>query len=320
MMHWHSILLLAGQAALAILTIELIRRNVFPRLPRLELPGLIIDVWAPVAIVLPMLFFAARIQGTVRGIGWMATGAPVMCALLAVGAALMIGFSDSHRALNRVRPRLWMACAAGGLLMLLLGVAHDLTIWMGQCAFALGAVVLWMNTPELLPEKGDASRPLDDNSAAAGFSMIVALGCGLVQGAISLKVDDRFAPICGALVMANAGMIVAWAARTAGPGVAIRIGGWAAIYGITLGLGVLSLLMMIPQAMHVLREEPVSRAMRVANGFGMYALEGTLLIAAAAIMASGSALRVRKIWLYRVAGLLLIGAAAALSGWRLAVS
>ena len=32
-------------------------------------------------------------------------------------------------------------------LLLLLGAAHDLTVWTGQCTFAIAAVLLWMNTP-----------------------------------------------------------------------------------------------------------------------------------------------------------------------------
>ena len=33
------------------------------------------------------------------------------------------------------------------MLLLMLGAAHELNIWVGQCIFALAALVLWINTP-----------------------------------------------------------------------------------------------------------------------------------------------------------------------------
>ena len=44
-----------------------------------------------------------------------------------------------------------LACAGSACLLLLLGAAHDLTIWIGQCVFAIAAVLVWINTPDVPP-------------------------------------------------------------------------------------------------------------------------------------------------------------------------
>ena len=310
-------MLLGLQALLTVLGIELLRRGVLPRLAQLESPALISDVWAPVALVLPMLFFVSRVSDSVEGAGWMIVGGPSICGLLAVGAALIV-FQFQPEPDRPTSTWLWMCIASAGLLLLLLGLAHDLTIWMGQCAFAAGAVVLWMNTPELPPGRETRSPQVDQNAAAAGLGMILALGCALAQGAISLFVPDDLANASGGMMIAGAAAIIASSARVAGSTAALRIGGWASVYGITLGLGVMSMMAMIPQALHILREEPVNRVIRVANGFGLYALEAALLIGVAAATAALSLLSDRSSRLVRAAGVALVVLAALLSGWRLA--
>src|SRR5690606_41592695 len=51
---------------------------------------------------------------------------------------------------NRItlRMRDVVAWTGVGALLVLLAAAHDLTIWIGQCAFAVGAVLLWIRSEE----------------------------------------------------------------------------------------------------------------------------------------------------------------------------
>ena len=77
MVEWTSILPLAAQAMFAVLMVEQLRRKVFISIDDRAVSALMTDVWAPVAIVLPMMFFTARIHGDVAGAGWMPIGGPV---------------------------------------------------------------------------------------------------------------------------------------------------------------------------------------------------------------------------------------------------
>src|SRR5262245_18791392 len=91
-----SVAALAAQAILSVVTVEQFRRRVFPAVGGLRQPEVVMDVWGPLALVLPMLFFIAQTKYSVRGAGWMPVGAPAMCGVLALGAAL-IGRGSIHR-------------------------------------------------------------------------------------------------------------------------------------------------------------------------------------------------------------------------------
>lgn len=302
-------LLLVMQAAFTIVAVEQLRRRVFNALHQFSQPALIVDVWAPIAIVLPMMFWSGRIENSMAGAGWVVVGAPAMCALFAFAAALIVlnGANRIGVALRSVV--IW---SAAGLLMLLLGAAHDLTMVMGQCAFGAAALLLWINTPdEAIYIHHDPSSP----QARAGFGMTIALMAAIGQGMTAFFINPPFAAISGAMMIAGAAMAISSAARLAGPNVTIRLGGWAATYGILFGLGLLSLLRLLPHSWAILfdgqRSVPLTR---IAYGFGEYWIEAVIVLVfgGAAFVLPQVPRSVRKF-----VGMIFMVAAAVLAGWRL---
>ncbi|MHC4948142.1 MAG: hypothetical protein ACYTG1_07755 [Planctomycetota bacterium] len=298
--------LVALQAALAVVALHQLVRHVLPGLARLAHAALLLDVWGPVALVLPMMFMAGRVDGSVRGPGWIAVGGPVVCGLVALGGALAVGRSP------RPAVRAAVVWTGTGLVLLLLAAAHELTVWAGQCAFAAGAVILWMNTPDAKPA-GDASR--DDEPSAPYTAMLVVLVCALGQGLAAFAAPADLAAVSGALMVTQAAMAVTAAAVLAGPDAALRLGGWAAALGVIFALGVMSLCTVMPQVVRLFGAEGPVPVQRVAYGFGSYATEalGLALLAAAATGAG-----VLAGWGRRVAGLATVVAASVLAAWRLA--
>ena len=102
----------------------------------------------------------------------------------------------------------------------------------------------------------------------------------------------------------------------------LRLGGWAATYGVLFGLGLISLCAMLPEVYHIVADGwlmsehgwPRPPIVSVAYGFGTFAVEGTLLLmlggAAAAAAGWPDAWR-------RIGGAIVILGAAALIVWRL---
>lgn len=324
--------LLAMQAALTIIGVEQMRRTVLGAVNQLPQPEFVLDLWGPLAVVVPMLFLVGQVGFTVRGVGWMPIGAPIIAAVLALGAAMVTG--DSLKYISDWRTpamlRMLVACAGIGLVLLMLGTAHDLTLWMGQCAFAVAAVLMWINTPETpeTPEPptevspkvspdsgGPSSVPLITRSQArAGAGITIAIACAIGQGLITMWLPSAYAPLSGAMMLAGAALILAAAAPLAGPDAAMRIGGWAAAYGVLFGLGLLAIVHLLPEAMRLWHDPRAPVFTRIANGFGEYSIEGLalLLFVIMGIVHQWLESRTR-----RTLGVLLIIATAALAGWRL---
>jgi hypothetical protein len=309
-MDWPTLLLLIVQAALAVTGLGLLNRKVFPAMGAARQPELIADVWVPLAVVLPMLFLAGRVDMTVRGVGWVPVGGPVCAGILALGAATLAArgalkeVGADHRAL---------ACWAGaGLVLLMLGAAHDLTVWTGQCAFALAAVLLWMNTPPLphSARTAPAGRP-----TAAGPWMGAVFLCAIGQGVVGLLLTGSASAISAAMMVGYAAAAGAGAATLGGPAWAVRIGGWSAAIGMLLGVGLISLLRLAPQALAVAVFPQARVSVEVAHSFGAYALEGMLLLLLPAAALAAVRLPQRSRWLLG-AGMIFVGAAVA--GWRVA--
>lgn len=307
--------MLGAQAACAIVTIEQLRRRVFPAVKWLPQPELAVDVWTPLILALPMILRAWRVEGKVASEGWIAFGGPVAAAMMAAGAAMAAsGRRDGERAFRPVGLlAAWIGAAA---FLMLLAAAHDLTLWTGQCAFAIGALLLWMNTPA----GGDPrSSPSDPAQSAAGVGMTLALLASVGQGWIALTRTGPDASISGAMVLATAGMSLAAAAGAAGPAIAIRVGGWTAAYGILLSAGTVSLTHLLPRAMEAARTGQARAIERVGGGFNGLAIEASLLLLAAGAAAALAANAMPSgRWLRRTIGMILIAAAAALGAWRLA--
>jgi len=313
-----SIAALAAQATLSIVGVEQFRRRVFPAVNALRQPEIVMDVWGPLSLVLPMLFFIAQTKYSVRGPGWMPIGAPVTCGVFALGVALVRRGGSSIRFVDvvgggRLPHRALLACAGSGLFLLLLGAAHDLTLWMGHTAFLIAALLLWLNTPELLHQV-DAAPP-DAAQSRAGAGIGIALLCAIGQGLATLWISPGDARFSGAMMVATAAMSLSAAAVVAGPMAALRVGGWAAAYGVLFGIGLLSMARLLPATIQIVRDGHASGVNRIAFGFGAYAIEAIALLVMAGIAFLFDRIDARTA---RGLGWLIIIATALLTAWRLA--
>ena len=273
-----SLLMLLLQVLAAAASVRIFASRIAPNIQLLHKPAGTIDSLGPFALALPLIATGWRAEWDAHGATWIPVGAPVVIAILALGVALlaaaMSGRSPHASAApldGADRPSIpvlhavtWSA--AGGLL-LLLGAAHDLTMWVGQSVFAAGAVLLWMTTPELPRHEPDAV------DAQVGGGLTLTLLCSIVQAVALSFVPLRYLPIAAALAIAHAGMIVALTARLSDSSAAIRIGGWTAVYGILLGLGTISLRHLLPAAL-ILDRAASARNLRTVLG-------GVLIVAAA---------------------------------------
>jgi hypothetical protein len=304
---WTPTIWLIAQAALTIIMIEQLRRHVFPALGRLSSPQIVLDVWAPLTLILPLLMLAGRAGHDMRGAGWLVVAAPSWCAWLALGMVMIVQRRDQGR-IDCSATLAW-SCTGAGVLLVMLSAAHDLTLWVAQCAFALGAVLMWMNTPQDLSDRVASTEP-----QRAGLAMLIALLCAAGAGAAAQMSSVRALPVIGAIQFAGVASALAAAARVAGPAAAFRLGGWSAVYGTFLGLGAISLVRLAPEALHVIQHGQSNPIKRVAYGFGHFGLEGMLL--AILIAACLMGVRLNEI-MRRVFGVVVLAGAAFMIAWRL---
>jgi hypothetical protein len=304
-----SWLLLVLQAALALLAVVQLQRVVKSAVDP-AYRALVLDVWGPATVVAPMLFFAGRVDDIVAGVGWIPLGGPIACGVIGLGVALIVKDREGG---GRIDYRTIAAWTGAGIVLLLLGAAHHLTLWLGQCAFAAGAVLLWLNTPKV-EAVGATANPRED--ARGGWLLVGALSCAVGQGIVGLLVTPAVVGISGGVMVAYAAAVVVTVARIAGGGAGLRLGGWAAAYGVLLGLGVLALIHLLPQAVRALTDPHAQTTAHVAYGFGRYAGEATALVAL-----GGAAVALRRLdrAVQTVAGAAVLALAVAAAAWRLAV-
>lgn len=300
--------LLLLQSALAVLTIEVLRRRVWPKLHHTAYPELVIDVWGPIILIMPALFLVGRVDGSVAN-SWIPIAGPIGVGALGIGAAMMVSPptepSPLHQPIRLVSLICW---AFVGVFLLLLGAAHELTIGTGQLTFAIAAVMLWMHTPVAVPNH----KSQDDPEAAIGRWLMISLALAVGHGWVARSVDPGFAPISGAILMMTGGAALVAAAAQLGPNGATRLAGWAAALGPMFGIGVLSLMNLIPGVIAARDAWTTS----IAFGFGRFAPEAVALIVLAALVAM---LATRRRTLPAV-GIVLILLAATGIAWRLAMS
>ena len=306
MLSW---VMLFVQAALAVVGLQLLRHSARTATGVGGDPNLIINVFAPLALVGPMVLLVGRIDGSVHGLGWVPIGGPVACGMFALACALIVGNQFDQR-ITALRPLLLATWVSTGVVMLLVAATHELTIAVGQCAFTLAAVILWLNTPQGAsagagPHKASGSRTLWP---------ALALACSLGQGVAALTIDPSLAGYSGALMVTYAAMGAAIFACVCGTTAALSVGGWATVYGVLFAMGILSLRQLIPMAVQTVTGDNTAALKHVAYGFGAYAPEAALILAlAAAAMSIGRMGRHPQ----RIAGVTLLVVAAVWCAWRL---
>lgn len=302
--------MLLVQAVLALVALHQIARRVLPAAPASADTEAVIDAWAPLALVLPMVLMVGQVEWTVRGVGWIAVGGPIVCGYLGLGLVAWRGPISAADAPDRLTPRMLLMWTATGVLLLLLGWRQDLSLWVGQSVFAIAAVLLWTN----VPTHASAGPP-----GAAGAALLLAMLCAAGQGVAALVAGPAMAPACAALMILYAGAGLLAIARAMGSRATLRVAGWAATFGVLLGVGGLSLLKLFGVLAAAVwtghPETGLPAGAAISYGFGAYALEATALalLGAAAIAAERLARRGRALLAATA-----IAAAILLAGWRLA--
>lgn len=303
-------MLMVIQAALAVAGLRMLLLRVFPNLSRIHHPSLVTDIWGPIAIVIPMIVMVGHLDGDMRASGWVSVGGPLLCAYLTFGLILLVNRNpDMMQAMPSTRTLvIWMGL---GLTYLLLSIAHTMTVWTGQVLFAMGALLMWINTPDI---EGH-SQTLREEDARVMSGMTLAMICGIGQGLAGYLVEPGYRGISGAMMIVYAFMILAGAVRIAGASVTLRLGGWAATYGLLFSLGVASMLFMYPTVVGYFMGNEPSISVGVARGFGLYAFEamGLLLLGPALLFTARLGVHPRRF----LGGVVLLGAAV-LAALRLA--
>jgi len=196
--------------------------------------------------------------------------------------------------------------------LLLLGAAHEVSLWVGQCAFAIAAILLWINTPDDDGSNRAAPRP----PHRAGGAMMVALLAAIGQAVLLQRVGDENRRIAAAVSMAATISVLAAAVRLAGSTIAARLAGWLAVFGLLFSLGSLSLVHLVPRMIEYSQTGSTTIFQRVGYGFGAFAWEATLMIGATALICGQQ--RIPMI-AQRVIGTILLIAGAFLMAWRLSL-
>ena len=316
MQGWHW---LAIEAALAVIALRVMARRVLPALrasPQAGDAALLIDVWLPLTMALPMIILAGWV-GLNGHHGWTAAiGGPPLLGLIALALACMVGtVSGLQRTVSAAAVLIW--CAAGAVL-LLLGAAHQLTIFAGQCAFAIAAVLLWQNTPmeDASSTNGgtDSREPQHDHLAAAMLGNVL-LAAGIGACCVMLAEDPLHAALSQSIAIVFAACALAAAARRLSFDDMLRVGGWTATYGLLFALGIMSLTKLSPIVAASLRDSDLPPLPPVARGMGMYAPEAMALLALGGLAFGARAIPSRS---RRILGMMLLTLLAAWLAWRLA--
>ncbi len=306
MLSW---VMLFVQAALAVVGLQFLRHGARTATGVGGDPNLTINVFAPLALVGPMIMLVGRIDGSVHGLGWIPIGGPVACGMFALACALIVGNQFDQR-ITALRPLLLATWVSTGVVMLLVAATHELTLSVGQCAFTLAAVILWLNTPQGAPAGSGPHKA----SGSGTLWPALALACSLGQGVAALMIDPSLAGYSGALMVTYAAMGVAIFACVCGTTAALSVGGWATVYGVLFAMGIMSLRQLIPMAVQTVAGDNTAALKHVAYGFGAYAPEAALMLAlAAAAMSIGGMGRRPQ----RIGGFTLLVVAAVWCAWRL---
>ena len=304
-----SWIMLVVQAGLAVVGLHALRSGAQAAVRSGGARPLLINVVVPLALVVPMVLLAVRVNNSVHGLGWIPIGGPISCAMFAVACAMIVGIRFEPRGLAP-KPRLLAMWICTGVVLLLVTAAHELAVMVGQVAFAAAAVLLWFNTPDETPaEINRAQKP-----SRGHYGLEIAAFCSLGQAILALMIDPSVIKISGALMVTYAAMGSAIIACILGPGAAVAAGGWGAIYGVLFGLGLMSLREIVPLAIRTILGGDPTAFRHVAFGFGAYAPEAALMLAVAAVGASMG--RIQP-YVQRIAGICLAHAAAIWCAWRL---
>lgn len=275
-------IMLLVQAVLGVLTLDVLRRRVLPNIDAEQ--DAIINVGLPFVVIIPMMFFVGLVQTTdesghsriVIEALWTPIGAPVLCGAFAVAIWMILPMPAPHR---RGMPSPWTAGATPiaiwtltGVTLLMLGAAHLMRLLVGQFIFAIAALLMWLNTPTAPQEPSVRGQ-------RASSALLLATLLSVGHGVAVLLAGSEVASISTSLMVATGVLSLALIAAIVPGDAALRAGGWAATYGVLFGLGILSLVRLVPISFDVAQEQSIGPAnFVVGRGFGVYAPEAIALL------------------------------------------
>ncbi len=312
------------QIALACVTIVIWFVRVLPNLYRAPQPRLLLEVWAPVALIVPVLCGLGFVgTGIHEQQHWMPTAGVVLAAMCAVGVVLLR--NDVHD--NTARRFIHSGFAGvvwtiAGIMLLMLAAADVLTVIVGQCVFAVAAILLWMNTPSE-QELATIVRADDDLQAqrAASIGMLLIVVIAIGHGIAVVGGGQEHAFTSAGIALGTA-LLIMIATSIYGPATGgLRLAGWTASLGVLFAIGVLSMLHMLPHAIAIAsngKEEATAigrlPSIEVARGFAAVAPEAAGLIAVGLLGLVGDRLSIAG---RRAAGAILALVSVCLLLWRL---
>lgn len=259
------------QCVVAALTVIVAARLIRPAFDHDAFARLAIDVWMPLGLVVPFLGCAFGVNGSLEDLGRITLAVPMTLGIAGCGLAC---FSAARPGMLIGARAVW-AVLGVGVFVVLLGAAHTLTVWSGQASFAIGAVLLWMATPDGSDlVRADAAN----GSALPSLGLILLVGCGIAQAMIfTMAPDQAWWPRW--VMPAVGGLVVIATVSRFGRHAALRLSTGVIVFGVLFGLGTIALTGLIRR----IRGGDLGPAgdTDLAFGFGILAPE------AAAVLATG---------------------------------
>jgi hypothetical protein len=249
------------------------RWMVRPNLIDVVFTRLALDVWCPVALAAPLIGLASRVTGSVEGPGHAAVSTPILISISAVAMTLWTG-ALSHQ-VWRINGTLFGVAG----FILLLGAAHDLNLWSGQAAFAIGAVILWMVTP------GPADLSTSDaaaDSARASIGLLVMMLAGTGQAVLTWFAMPEAWTLAWIVPLVTGVAACASLRGVTSIRNTVRLGTGVGMYGALFGIGAMAMTAMVRR----LAGDPTAAVdgTAMAFGFGVIAPEATAMLAAAILL------------------------------------
>ncbi len=244
-----------------------------------------------------------EIDVATRPDGWLLIGGGVTAGAAGLGLAWLFGRRGGPEHDHRLPATQALATA---VILLLLGLAHRLSPLVALCAFAIGAVLLYLDTPH--------EHPASDDPAAGQTPSAIALGSvGVAIGLVLGPADGIGRDAALAIAWLWPVLVVAGIGRRLGSASA-RAALWVGIFGVWFGIAALGVRHAAHRALLTFRGDFAALDPVVASGFGQFALEAVVLLG----LAAGAGLLTFDHRRVRLAGAGLATAAAVIAGLRLA--
>ena len=267
-----------------------------------------LDVWLPLAAIVPVVVSAFAASAESRHAAWLAVGFPIWPCVGALGfwlasnASHTIGSGASHSPVSAGSAhtgvstglmRALIAVAAVAVYLMLLAASDGLPLLVGHVAMGIAVLLLWLNVPDddirksTFPGGGtERSSQLSGERLLMGIVLMSA-----VQASVVLILGSGALHTASLLLAAGwLVLLVSLVLMIAGSGFALRLAAWAAVFGVLFGTAAHALRVSYRSLFSVVLASDTeiphyipSLSSVVARGFGGFAYEATALLVAGVI-------------------------------------